>query len=149
MAAMTANNADPGVKTVRVLVSFYLTTESGKTSGQPIHKEKFNVPISTENHTELYIFKRHLPDFTGLVDIALSKGLGRSLNISIVRVHKAVGGDIETFSVYKSVRPARLPSVCFSFFYNLALTSISFIDRPLSYIGRVFVDFFEQWLLLC
>ena len=35
------------------------------------------------------------------------------------------------FTLYKSDRPARLPSVCFSLFYNLALTSIPFIDRPL------------------
>ena len=126
---MAANSADP-VKTVRVLVSFYLTTESDQNSGQLIHKEKFNVPISTENHRELNILKCHLHDFTGLTDIALSKGLGRSLNISIARVHKVVGGYNETFSVCKSDRPARLPSVCFSLFY-LALTRISLIDRPL------------------
>ena len=51
LKAMAANSADP-IKTVRVLVSFYLTTESEQTSGRPIHKEKFKVPISTENHTE-------------------------------------------------------------------------------------------------
>ena len=68
--------------------------------------------------------------------------LGEKASISIVRVHKAVGGDIETFSVYESDRPARFPSLCFSLFYNLALTSISLIDRPLlKDIGRVFVDF--------
>ena len=87
-------------------MSFYLTTESDQNSGQPIHKEKFNVPISTENHRELNILKCHLHDFTGLADIALSKGLGRCLDISIARVHKAVGGDNETFSVCKSDRPA-------------------------------------------
>ena len=54
------------------------------------------MPISTENHRELNIFKRHLYDFTGLVDIALSKGLGKSLDISIARVHKAVSGGIDT-----------------------------------------------------
>ena len=35
------------------------------------------------------------------------------------------------FTFYKSDRPARLPSACFSLFYNLALTSIPLIDRPL------------------
>ena len=94
---MAANSAEP-VKTVRVLVSFYLTTESGQTSGQPIHKEKFNVPISTENHKEITIFKRHLHDFTGLVDIALSKGLGKSLNISIAQVHKVDDGGFREFT---------------------------------------------------
>ena len=34
--------------------------------------------------------------------------------------------------------------------HNLALTGISLTDRPLSvtYEGQVFVDLFEQWLLL-
>ena len=95
---MAANSADP-VETIRILVSFYLTTESGQTSGQPIHKEKFSVPISKENHWELNIFKRHLHDFIGLADIALGKGLGKNLDVSIARVHKAVGGGIETFSI--------------------------------------------------
>ena len=103
---MAANSADP-VKTVRVLVSFYLTTESGQNSGQPIHKKKFNVPILTENHKELNILKRHLHDFTGLVDIALSKGLGKSLDISIARVHKAVDGGIDTGST-RTGRPNTL-----------------------------------------
>ena len=31
-------------KTVRAVVSFFLVTESGQTSSQPLHKEKFNVP---------------------------------------------------------------------------------------------------------
>ena len=72
-----ANTVDP-VKTVQVLVSFYLTTESGQTSDRPIHSKKFNVPISRENHKELNTFKHHLHDFAGLADIALSKGLGKS-----------------------------------------------------------------------
>ena len=54
------------------------------------------MPISTENHKELNIFKRHFHDFTGLVDIALSKGFGKSLDISIAQVHKAVDGGIDT-----------------------------------------------------
>ena len=95
---MAANSADP-VKTIRVLVSFYLTTESGQTSGQPIHKEKFSVPISKENHWELNIFKRHVHDYTGLADIARSKVLGKSLDVSTTQVHKAVGGGIGTFSI--------------------------------------------------
>ena len=38
---------------VRVLISFYLTPESDKVEGQPIHKEKFNVPIEREGHKAL------------------------------------------------------------------------------------------------
>ena len=46
--------------------------------------------------------------------------------------------------------PARLPGACLNLVYNLALTGISLTDRPLSvtYEGKVFLDFFEQWLLL-
>lgn len=97
LPTMAANSDDD--KTVRVLVSFFLTTECAQSSGQPIHKEKFNVPISAEHHSELHSFKRHLLDFTGLADIALSKGLGKSFELTLARVHKAVGGSVETFSV--------------------------------------------------
>ena len=35
------------------------------------------------------------------------------------------------------------PAHVLAFFYDLALTSISLIDRPVTYEGRVSVDFFE------
>ena len=51
---------------IRALVSFYLTPESGKVNGQPIHKEKFNVPMEREAHKEFLNFQAHLASFTGL-----------------------------------------------------------------------------------
>ena len=56
-------------------MSFFLATECGQTSSQPLHKEKFNVPISENDHKELRSFKHHLMNFTGLADITVSKGL--------------------------------------------------------------------------
>ena len=85
-------------KPVRAVVSFFLAMESGQTSSQPLHKEKFNVPISENDHKELHSFKHHLMHFTGLADIAASKGLGKSFEMSIARVQKASSG-VETFSL--------------------------------------------------
>ena len=61
-------------KTVRVLATFFLATESGQTSNQPLRKEKFHVPLSERDHEELHNFKQHLIQFTGLTDIAFSMG---------------------------------------------------------------------------
>jgi len=86
--------------TVRVLVSCYLATtddgSSAKTS--PIHKEKFTVPQSSDEHKDLFNFVRHLKVFTGLAEIASSKGLGENPKVTIARVQKA-GSDVETFSL--------------------------------------------------
>ena len=41
---------------------------------KPIHKEKFNVPLSGDEHKDLFYFVRHLKTFTGLAEIAKSKG---------------------------------------------------------------------------
>ena len=76
--AATRDLESSSEKTVRAVVSFFLATESGQTSSQPLHKEKFNVPISENDHKELRSFKHHLMQFTGLADIAVSKGLGKS-----------------------------------------------------------------------
>ena len=61
--------------TVRVLVSFYLaaTDDSSSARTSPIHKEKFNVPLSGDEHKDLFNFVRHLKTFTGLAEIE-SKG---------------------------------------------------------------------------
>ena len=58
--------------TVRVLVSFYLaaTDDSSSARTSPIHKEKFNVPLSGDEHKDLFNFVRHLKTFTGLAEIA-------------------------------------------------------------------------------
>ena len=55
--------------TVRVLVSFYLAAPDDSSSARtsPIHKEKFNVPLSGDEHKDLFNFVRHLKTFTGLV----------------------------------------------------------------------------------
>ena len=54
--------------TVRVLVSFYLAAPDDSSSARtsPIHKEKFNVPLSGDEHKDLFNFVRHLKTFTGL-----------------------------------------------------------------------------------
>ena len=43
-------------KTITLLASFFLTTESGQTSSHPLHKEKFNVPLSERDHEKIAQF---------------------------------------------------------------------------------------------
>ena len=54
--------------TVRGLVSFFLAApdDSSSTRTSPIHKEKFNVGLSGDEHKDLFNFVRHLKTFTGL-----------------------------------------------------------------------------------
>ena len=72
---MTASSA-----TVKVLVSFYLvpTDKSGSSARtSAIHKVKFNVLPSGDEPTGLFRnMVKHLKAFTGLAEIAKSKGLG-------------------------------------------------------------------------
>ena len=77
--------------TVRVLVSFYLaaTDDSSSARTSPIYKEKFNVPPSCDEHKDLFSFVRHWKTFTGLAEIAKSKGLGENPEVTIARVQKA------------------------------------------------------------
>ena len=58
----------PTTCTVRVLVSFYLAAPDDSSSARtsPIHKEKINVPLSGDEHKDLFNFVRHLKTFTGL-----------------------------------------------------------------------------------
>ena len=84
---------------VRVLVSFFLTPESGTVSSQPIHKEKFNVPISAENHKDFHTFKTHFTKFTAINEIARGKGLGENPEVNFSRVNKGASGGVETFSI--------------------------------------------------
>ena len=86
--------------TVRVLVSFLnaATDDSSSARTSPIHKEKFNVPLSGDEHKDLFNFVRHLKTFTGLAEIAKSKGLGENPEVTIARVQKA-GSGVETFSL--------------------------------------------------
>ena len=78
--------------TVRVLVSFYLaaTDDSSNARTSPIHKEKFNIPLSGDEHKDLFKFVRHLKTlkFTGLAEIAKSKGLGENPEVTIARIQK-------------------------------------------------------------
>ena len=86
--------------TVRVLVSIYLaaTDNSSSVRTSPIHKEKFSVPLSGDDHKDLFNFMKHLKAFTGLGEIAKSKGLGENPEGTIARVQKA-GSGVETFSL--------------------------------------------------
>ena len=96
MASNDASSASME-STVRVLVSFD-ETSSARSKGAT-HKEKFNAPLS-EDHKELFKFQKYLKNFTGLHDIARSKGLGENPEVTIARVKKASSGSgVETFSL--------------------------------------------------
>ena len=73
-------NSDASSATVRVLVSFYLAatgdTSCSSARTAAIHKEKSNVPLSGDEHKDLFNFVKHLKTFTGLEEIAKSKCLG-------------------------------------------------------------------------
>lgn len=100
MASNDASSASME-STVRVLVSFFLATDetSSARSTGATHKEKFNVPLS-EDHKDLFKFQKYLKTFTGLDDIARSKGLGENPEVTIARVKKASSGSgVETFSL--------------------------------------------------
>ena len=86
--------------TVRVLVSFYLAAPNDSSSARtsPIHKEKYNVPLSGDEQKVLFNFVRRLKTFTGLAEIAKSKGLGENPEVTIARVQKA-GSGVKTFSL--------------------------------------------------
>ena len=55
-------------------MSFYLaaTDDSSSARNSPIHEEKFNVPLSGDEHKDLFNFVRHSKSFTGLPEIAKS-----------------------------------------------------------------------------
>ena len=94
---MANNDASSSTtSTVRVLVSFYLAATDNSSSARtsPIHKEKFNVPVNGDEHKDLFNFVRHLKTFTGLSEIAKSKGLGENPEITIAR-----GSGVEMFSL--------------------------------------------------
>ena len=107
MASNDASSASME-STVRVLVSFFLATDetSSARSTAPIHKEKFNVPLS-EDHKELFKFQKHLKTFTGLDDIARNKGLGENPEVTIARVQKASGSGVETFKFFNFFKTAK------------------------------------------
>ena len=100
MASNDASSASME-STVRVLVSFFLATDetSNARSTGATHKDEFNVPLSVD-HKDLFKFQKYLKTFTGLDDIARSKGLGENPEVTIARVKKASSGSgVETFSL--------------------------------------------------
>ena len=80
---------DASSATVRVLVSFYLAATDGNSGITAIRKEKFNVLISCNEHKDLFNFVRYIKNFTWLVEITKSKGLGENPEVTIARVQKA------------------------------------------------------------
>ena len=84
-------NSDASSATVRVLVSFYhvatVDTSSSSASASAIHPEKFNVPLSSDVYNGLFNFVKRLKIFTGLAEIAKSKGLGGNPVCYIVLFH--------------------------------------------------------------
>ena len=54
--------------------------------------------LSGDEHKNLFNFVRHLKTFTGLAEIAKSKGLGENPEVTIARGQKA-GSGVETFSI--------------------------------------------------
>jgi len=80
-------NSDASSATVKDLVSFYIVV-SDDTSGSSattlvIHKEKFNAPLSSDEHKDLFNFVKHLKAFPGLAEIAKIKGLRENLEVMI------------------------------------------------------------------
>ena len=82
------------------MVLFYLaaTDDTSRTRTSLIHKEKFNVPLSGDEQKDLFNFVKHLKTFTGLAEIAKSKGLGENRVVTIARAQKP-GSGFETFSL--------------------------------------------------
>ena len=62
-------------------------TSSSSASTSAIHTEKFNVPLSGNVHNGLLNFVKHLKIFTGLAEVAKSKGLGENPVCHIVLCH--------------------------------------------------------------
>ena len=85
---------------MRVLVLFYLAATDDVPSARtsPIHKEKLNLPLRGDKHKDLFNFGRHLKTFSGLAEIAKSKGLGENREFMIARAQKT-GSGVETFSL--------------------------------------------------
>ena len=80
-------NSDTCSGTKKVLVSFHLVaTDESSSSARTlaIHKEKFNVPLTGDEPNDLYNIMKHLKTFTGLAEIAKSKGLGEKSEVMIV-----------------------------------------------------------------
>ena len=82
--ALDMTNSVASSATVRDLdfVSFYLAatddTPSSSSRTSAILKEKFNVPLSGDEDKDLFNFVKQLKTFTGLAEIAKSKGLGEN-----------------------------------------------------------------------
>ena len=85
MALDMANSAASSAA-VRVIVSFYLvaTDESSFSATLAIHKEKFSVLLNGDEPNDLFKIMKLLITFTGLAEIAKSKGLGENPEVMIV-----------------------------------------------------------------
>ena len=66
----------------RGLVATDESSPSARSSA--IHKGKFNVPLSGDEPNDLSNIVKHLKTFTGLAEIAKSKGLGEKPEVMIV-----------------------------------------------------------------
>ena len=87
--------------TAKILVLFYVaaTDDSSSARISPIHKEIFNLPPRGDKQKDLFNFGRHLKTFTGLAEMAKSKGLaGENREDRITRAQKASSG-VEVFSL--------------------------------------------------
>lgn len=88
------------VRDMRVLVSFYASREDGSVRSEPLHKEKFSVPVSEGRHQDLHEFKRHVRSFTDIKEIAVQKGIDQSFDMSIARVSKNSKGGVDVLLVF-------------------------------------------------
>ena len=85
---------------IKVLASFYVTSELSRVNGKPIRKEKFNVPVDKEVHNELHKFKMHFAKFFLINEIAKTKGLDENPEITFEWLNKLVGcTSVEEFSI--------------------------------------------------
>ena len=85
--ALDMANSDASCAAVGVLVSFYLVasvnTSSSSAKTSAIHKEKIIVSLSGDKHSDLFNFVKHLKTFTESAEIAKSKVLRGSTEVTI------------------------------------------------------------------
>ena len=92
------------IKLVRVLVSVYAVRGDGKASNEPVHKEKFCVPVSgIQNFSKVAIRPKRIQKPRYILywhkDSAAQKGIGQSFDLKVALVSKNSKGGVDVYSV--------------------------------------------------
>ena len=93
------------IKLVRVLVSVYAVRGDGKASNEPVHKEKFCVPVSgIQNFSKVDIRPKRIQKPRYILywhkDSAAQKGIGQSFDLKLVAlVSNNSKGGVDVYSV--------------------------------------------------